>query len=125
MEQMVVQLSLHPSVWNYSRYYLPDTKYPTRTNSSVIKGASDAGKDGNVVQGIKIGQSFSSIIVDLVDDVPIDCVLEGVRVSFRIFGEGWGQISILKIIERHHYFSQYVQVFCLACIFCGTEKIEE
>ena len=88
MEQMVVQLCLHPGVWDSSRYYLPDnylpdTKYPTRTNCSVIKGASDAGKDGKVVRGIKIGQSSQGII-DLVGDVPIDymqCVLEGVGSS--------------------------------------------
>ena len=71
---------LHPGVWDSSRYYLPDTKYPTRTNSSVIKAASDAIKDGKVVQGIK-GRSVLTGIIDLVDDVPIDymhCVLEGV-----------------------------------------------
>ena len=71
---------LLPGVWNSSRYYLPDTKYPTRTNSSVIKAASDAEKDGKVVLGIK-GKSVLTGMIDLVDDVPIDymhCVLDGV-----------------------------------------------
>ena len=72
---------LHPGVWDSSRYYLPDTKYPTRTNSSVIKAASDAEEDGKVVLSIKGGSDLTGIIIDLVDDVPIDymhCVLEGV-----------------------------------------------
>ena len=54
---------LSPGVWDSSRYYLPDAKYPTRTNSSINKAASDA--SSKVVHGIK-GK------VDLVYDVPID-----------------------------------------------------
>ena len=62
------------------RYYLPDTKYPTRTNSCVIKAASNVEEDGKVVQGIK-GKSVLAGIIDLVNDVPVDymhCVLEGI-----------------------------------------------
>ena len=71
---------LHPGVWTTSRYYLPGTPYPLRTNASVVKAAEDAIESGGVVEGIK-GKSVLSGVVDLVDSIPVDymhCVLEGV-----------------------------------------------
>ena len=71
---------LHPGVWDSSRYYLPDTTYPARTNDSVIEAANDAETNGKVMHGIK-GRSVLTGIIDLVDNVPVDymhCVLEGV-----------------------------------------------
>lgn len=70
---------LHPGIWTASRYYLPEP-HTLRTNSSVMKAAEDAVKQGIVVDGIK-GKSTLSGIVDLVEDIPVDymhCILEGV-----------------------------------------------
>ena len=71
---------LHPGVWTTSRYYLPGSDYPPRTNAAVLLDAQKADETKCIVNGIK-GKSVLSKIVDLVRGVPVDymhCVLEGV-----------------------------------------------
>jgi len=71
---------LHPGVHTASRYYLPDTEYPIRTNDNNLQNAMEAEVKGTRINGIK-GKSVLSGIVDLVNGVPLDymhCVLEGV-----------------------------------------------
>ena len=68
---MVKMVAQHPGLWSSSRYYLPVTRYPIRTNNSVIKATKDAERDGQVVNGIK-GRSVLTGVVDLIDDIPID-----------------------------------------------------
>ena len=71
---------LHPGTWSGSRYYLPATTCPVRTDASVRAAARVATKEKVVFEGIKSGRSMLTGVVDLVNSVPIDymhCVLEG------------------------------------------------
>lgn len=71
---------LHPGIQLASRYYLPGSEYPLRTNNSVMRSARTAEENNCVVDGIK-GKSVLTNVVDLVRNIPIDymhCVLEGV-----------------------------------------------
>ena len=72
---------LHPGEWKYgSRYYLPHTKYVSRSNDSVKMAANEAEKNRVIVDGIK-GRSVLTDVIDLVGGSPVDymhCVLEGV-----------------------------------------------
>lgn len=71
---------LHPGIHTSSRYYLPGTEYPLRTNDSILEDAEEAERSGKCINGIK-GKSVLTGVFDLVKGVPVDymhCVLEGV-----------------------------------------------
>lgn len=44
---------LHPGTWTSSRYYLPGTRYPLRTNASIKKAGKDAEEKNRAIDGIK------------------------------------------------------------------------
>ena len=70
---------LHPGEWKHgSCYYLPHTKYVSRSNDSVKMAANEAEKNRVIVDGIK-GRSALTVVIYLVGGAPVDymhCVLE-------------------------------------------------
>ena len=46
---------LHPGVHTSSRYYLPGTEYPLRTNDNNMQNATEAEERGKPIKGIKAG----------------------------------------------------------------------
>ena len=95
---------LHPGVWDSSRYYLPDTKYPTRINSSVVQAASDAEKDGKVVLGIKGKSVLQVSLILLMMYLLITCTACWMGLWNGLWSAGvvliMGAHTILKDISR-------------------------
>ena len=57
---------VHPGEWKHgSHYYLPQTKYVSRSNDSVKMAENEAEKNRVIVDGIK-GRSILTVVIDLV-----------------------------------------------------------